>query len=105
MGGRIDCEPPVRDRRPACGAPAVLVFVHPPERRLDPRTFELAAALGLLRHLLSLHQVHAREAAHGLLIELHSRAFVGSRRVERAEFIEALRENPAPVFDVSVQNV
>ena len=75
------------DRLVAIEAPAIVADLDPLERGLDPLQLGIAAAGGGERHLLALQRIHAGEAAHLGLVELHGGAVLGSCVLERAQFL------------------
>lgn len=105
MRGRIDFETTCADLGAAFGAPAVFVFIYPSEGGLDAGAFQPAAALGLLGHLLALHQVHAGEAAYRLLIERDGRPLIAARLVERRDLGQPSGQAASRLCDLSVQNL
>ena len=105
MGGRIDVEPFLRDFGAAIGAPAVLVLLHSAKRGFDPGALQRPAAMGFLRHLLTLQQIHPGKTPDRRLVERDSGAFILAGCVQYGQFGEPIGEASANLCDVSVQNL
>ena len=101
MRDRVDMEASGGDLGSAFGAPAEFIAFDPPERCEDAALLHVPTSLRFLRHLLTLHEVHAREAANRLLIEGYRRLFVGAGPGRRFQRRQSLQQPLAHFCNVS----
>lgn len=105
MGRRVDFKSAGADFGAAVGAPTILVLVDAFKRCFYAGALQQSAALGFLRHLLALYQIHAGEASDGLLIKRDGGAFIISSGVQSGDLSQSLLQTISRFRDGSVQNL